>query len=156
MPPVVGAPARLSALAWELARVGTHEQPMGTNRGPLIDEWNRAANGLVGEPWCMSFQHAGFEQAGVKLGGWAGVETFLRWGQQHGYEITRPLRGDIVCFDWNNDRWYDHVGMVVKVLGIGPKGRGPWYLQTVEGNSGDAVRLRKRLTATARFVRVPG
>jgi hypothetical protein len=149
-------PARIKALEWEIERLGVRETPPGSNRGPAIDKWNRDANGLVGEPWCMSFQHAAFAAQGVKLGGWAGVQSFLAWASQHGYEVTRPFRGDLVCLDWNGDRWYDHVGMVERVLGIGPKGRGPWLIATVEGNTNDMVARRRRLTATARFCRVPG
>jgi len=148
--------ARLSALAWEHTKVGVHEEPPGSNGGPQIDAWNLAANGVLHEPWCMSFQHAAFAQAGVKLGGWAGVENFLRWGELHGYEVTRPFRGDLVCFDWNGDRWYDHVGIVDKVLAVAPGGRPPYVIRTVEGNTGDAVRVKQRAGLTWKFLRVPG
>lgn len=149
--------ARLAALEWERGKIGVHEQPLGSNRGPLIDQWNRAANGLVGEPWCMSFQHAAFAQAGVTLGGWAGVENFLRWGQAHGYEVTRPFRGDLVCWDWEGNRWYDHVGIVDRVLSVGPGQRPPYLLRTIEGNTEPGVvAIRKRIGFTPRFIRVPG
>lgn len=148
--------ARLCALARAHTFVGTGETPAGSNRGPLIDKWNLAANGLTGEPWCMSFQHAMFSACGVQLGGWAGVQNFLQWGEQHGYEVVRPFRGDLVCFDWNSDRWYDHVGIVDKVLAVGPGQRPPYVIRTVEGNTGDAVRVRVRAGARWRFVRVPG
>lgn len=146
--------ARLCALAKARTYVGTAET--SPNRGPLIDKWNLAANGLSGEPWCMSFLHAMFKACGVTLGGWAGVENFLRWGQLHGYEVTRPLRGDLVCFDWNHDRWYDHVGIVDRVLAVGPGGRPPYVIRTIEGNVGDAVRVKRRAGVSWRFVRVPG
>lgn len=150
-------PARLCALARAHTYLGVSEAPPGSNRGPLIDSWNTAANGVVGEPWCMSFQHAMFKACGITLGGWAGVETFLRWAEQHGYEVTRPFRGDLVCFDWNSDRWYDHVGVVDRVLAL-PRaaGGGAYMIRTVEGNSGDQVRLQTRLARGAKFVRVPG
>lgn len=147
--------ARLNALAWAHTKVGVHETPPGSNRGPEIDQWNLAANGVLGEPWCMSFMHAAFKQAGVTLGGWAGVENFLRWGQLHGYEVTRPFRGDLVCFDWQGDRWYDHVGIVDRVLAVGPLQRPPYVLRTVEGNTGDAVRVKIRSGFTWKFIRVP-
>lgn len=148
--------ARLDALAHAHSHVGVHETPPGSNRGVLIDQWNRAANGLVGEPWCMSFVHHCYAEQGVKLGGWAGVENFLRWAQLHKYGVTRPFRGDLVCFDWNQDDWYDHVGFVDKVLAVAPGGRPPYVIRTVEGNVGDAVRVKIRSGFRWRFVRVPG
>lgn len=156
MPIATTIPARLSALSWARAHVYVRENPPGSNRGAEIDAWNRAANGLVGEPWCMSFMHAAFAQADVTLGGWAGVQNFLQWATKHGYTITRPFKGDLVCFDWNNDRWYDHVGIVDKVLSLGPTGKGPYYIRTVEGNVADAVRVKQRLAVGAKFVRIPG
>src|SRR5262249_42296256 len=110
--------ARICALEHAHRYVGTREDPLGSNRGPLTDQWNMAANGVLGEPWCMSFMHAMFKECGVTLGGWAGVQNFLDWAQIHGYEVTRPFRGDLVCFDWNGDRWYDHVGIIDRVLAV--------------------------------------
>lgn len=148
--------ARIAALEHARTHIGVHEAPPGSNRGPLIDQWNLAANGLLGEPWCMSFVHHCFAEQGVTLGGWAGVANFVRWGDAHGYEITRPFRGDLVCFDWNGDRWYDHVGFVDRVLTVAPGGRPPYVLRTVEGNTGDAVQVKIRSGFRWKFVRVPG
>lgn len=147
---------RVDALERALRKVGAHETPPGSNRGPLIDVWNMDANGLVGEPWCMSFVHGMYLAEGKHLGGWAGVQNFLQWATLHGYPVTRPFRGDIVCFDWNGDRWYDHVGIVDRVLAVGPGGRPPYVIRTVEGNTGDAVRIKRRAGLRMRFVRVPG
>ena len=148
--------ARICAVNRAHAFVGVKEEPPGSNRGPLIDEWNLEANGVLGEPWCMSFQHAMFKECGVTLGGWAGVENFLEWSLVHGYSVSRPFRGDLVCFDWNADRWYDHVGIVDRVLAVGPGGRPPYVIRTVEGNVGDAVRVMRRAGLRWRFCRVPG
>lgn len=149
-------PARIAALEHARKHVGVRESPPGSNRGALIDQWNQEANGLTGEPWCMSFMHHCFAEQGVKLGGWAGVQNFLVWAAQHGYEVTRPFRGDLVCFDWNGDRWYDHVGIVDRVLAVGPGDRPPYVIRTVEGNVTDAVRVKIRKGFRWRFVRVPG
>lgn len=148
--------ARLCALEHAHTYVGTTETPGSPNRGLLVDRWNLAANGLVGEPWCMSFMHAMFKACGVTLGGWAGVENFLQWATRHGYEVSRPFRGDLVCFDWNSDRWYDHVGIVDRVLVTATGGRPPYVIRTVEGNMGDAVRVKIRSGFRWKFVRVPG
>lgn len=147
---------RVKALERALHNRGVHETPPHSNRGPLIDLWNHEANGILGEPWCMSFVHGMYLPFGVKLGGWAGVQNFLEWARAHGYPVVRPFRGDIVCFDWDSDRWYDHVGIVDRVLSVGPGGRPPYIVRTVEGNTGDAVRLRRRAGVRMRFVRIPG
>lgn len=147
---------RACALAAARSYVGTVETPLGSNRGVLIDKWNLAANGVTGEPWCMSFVHAMYAGCGITLGGWAGVQNFQAWAIQHGYEVSRPYAGDLVCFDWNHDRWYDHIGIVDKVLAIGAGGRPPYVIRTVEGNTGDAVRIRRRAGFSWKFVRVPG
>lgn len=150
-------PVRICAVEHALKYVGTGEQPLGSNRGPLIDKWNQAANGVLGEPWCMSFMHAMFAECGVTLGGWAGVENFLQWGTKHSYTVDRPFRGDLVCWDWNADRWYDHVGIVDRVLSVAPGGKPPYLLRTVEGNTdAGVVAIKRRIGFTPRFVRVPG
>lgn len=55
------------AVALELARRTPHitESPAGSNRGPLIDEMQRAV-GMIAQPWCGAFvfwclKHAGIE-----------------------------------------------------------------------------------------------
>lgn len=146
----------LKAVKWEAARIGISEHPLGSNRGPEIDKWNRAAGAPVGTAWCMAFQHAAFATFGKQLGGWASVESFIRWAKAHGYEVTGPAPGDLVCFDWENNRWADHVGIVEKRFGgTFPGGRFVGRLQTIEGNTGDAVRRRTRWVKNARFARIP-
>lgn len=49
-----------------------------------------------------------------------------------GYENIAP--GDAIFFDWDLDGVADHVGLVL--------GRDGSHVYTVEGNSGDAARLR--------------
>jgi hypothetical protein len=40
--------------AWMYNHTGIVEEPDGSNRGPLIDEWNRLAGVPLGSPWCGS------------------------------------------------------------------------------------------------------
>lgn len=54
-----------------------------------------------------------------------------QWGEK-GY--TDLVRGDTIFFDWNIDGHTDHIGLVV--------GRDAERVYTVEGNSGDAVKIR--------------
>jgi hypothetical protein len=38
-------------------QIGVEENPRGSNRGPEVDEYNRAAGVPLGSPWCASVQH---------------------------------------------------------------------------------------------------
>ncbi|SEG75431.1 CHAP domain-containing protein [Thermomonospora echinospora] len=63
-----------------------------------------------------------------------------RWHTGTTANVDRARPGDIVFFDWgasNSVGAIDHVGVVEKVLGGG-------RLQTIEGNTGDAVKRRVR------------
>lgn len=63
-----------------------------------------------------------------------------RWHDGTTANVNAAEPGDIVFFDWgatNNVGAIDHVGVVEKVLGGG-------RLQTIEGNTSDAVRRRVR------------
>lgn len=148
---------RICALEHALKHVGLSEQPPGSNRGPLIDKWNAAVGVPLGTAWCLSFVHGMYAECGTNLGGHALVESFEQWASQKGYLVTRPFRGDIVCFDWNADNWYDHVGIVRKVLALRWRGKTfAGLIATVEGNTGNAVRLRTRWVLRAKFARIPG
>lgn len=48
-----------------------------------------------------------------------------------------PQKGDLIFFDWDNDGHSDHVGLVASVSEDGSS------LQTIEGNSSDAVRTER-------------
>lgn len=157
-------PVRLRALDRARNFVGVKEKG-GTNRGGLIDGWNKRAGVPVGSPWCMSFVHAMYDDVGVDLGGGASVGNFEAWAAKHGKLVTRPFRGDIVCYDWNGDRWPDHVGLVDRVLALRWKNKVfVGWIQTVEGNTssgrvgsqddGDGVYRRRRWATACRFVRV--
>ncbi|MCP9953101.1 peptidoglycan-binding protein [Actinomadura madurae] len=71
------------------------------------------------------------------------AEAFKKVGRWHTgttASVNQAKPGDIVFFDWgatNNVGAIDHVGVVEKVLGGG-------RLQTIEGNTGDAVKRRVR------------
>ena len=157
MPVAKLKPRRLRALAFLAAHVGMSESPPGSNRGPLIDKWNRDAGAPVGSPWCMSSVHAAYLTTGLKLGGWASVGNFEEWAGAQGWLIGRPRRGDVGCLDWNGDSWPDHAVIVERVLALRWKGsRFIGWVQYVAGNDGDAVsRRRLWVPATSRFARVP-
>ena len=157
---------REAALRYALTFVGVKEQPPGSNRGPLIDKWLEGAGISVppGAPWCMAFVHAMYKFYGVDLGGWASVGFFQDWAKKKGALVTRPLRGDIVCYDWDSNGWPDHVGIVVRVLALRWKNKVfAGWVKTVEGNTavgndsnGGEVMIRRRWVGTCKFVRIKG
>ena len=55
-----------------------------------------------------------------------------QWGDR---DFTNLVAGDTIFFDWEGDGITDHIGLVI--------GRDDTYVYTVEGNSNDAVALRK-------------
>ena len=89
--------------------------------------------------WCACFVSWCYNQAGKsepRFAGceWQGVPRFQSRGQwgARGYENIAP--GDAIFFDWDLDGVADHVGLVL--------GRDGSRVYTVEGNSGDACKIK--------------
>ena len=89
--------------------------------------------------WCACFVSWCYNQAGKsepRFAGceWQGVPWFQSRGQwgARGYENIAP--GDAIFFDWDLDGVADHVGLVL--------GRDDSRVYTVEGNSGDACKIK--------------
>lgn len=134
--------------------VGYVETPKNTNK-TKYGKWF----GFDGVAWCGIFVSWAYDQAGTPLGnigfkkGFAGCQTavthFIKTK-----EVTKdPQIGDIVFFDWNGDKRYDHTGIF-----NGWKDRGKSFY-TVEGNTsltnqsnGGEVMNRTRGIANAIFV----
>jgi hypothetical protein len=168
---------REAALRRALTFVGTTENPPGSNKGPLIDQWNESAGVPAGSFWCCSFIHAMFKQAAnYSLGGGASVSALLYWARTAKFVVARPRRGDLACFDFSEGDRYgpfgDHIGQVVRVLALRwSGGKFTGWIRTVEGNTsrqndlfgsqsnGGGVFIRTRWIRKpvgAVFVRVPG
>ena len=89
--------------------------------------------------WCACFVSWVLNQAGYSEPKFAacqnqGIPYFSskgRWANR-GYQDIAP--GDVIFFDWQSDGHSDHVGIV-----IGTDGN---RVYTVEGNSGDACKIR--------------
>lgn len=155
--------ARLRALKRAQHFIGVSEQPPGSNRGLSIDNWNRRAGAPLGTPWCAAFMFSMFDDVGCRLDvpRPAAVASWADWAYQHGYHVARPFRGDVVAFSWEgpDPHPHDHIGIVERVLALPwPRNGHRFYLRTVEGNTGDAVRRRWRWVdpSTVLFIRVPG
>jgi hypothetical protein len=144
---------RAAALAKAKTFLGYAESPPGTN-GNMFGAWY----GMNFEPWCAMFVSYCYE-----LGSDQGSPTF-RAGSAYSYVpyvvsdakakknglavTTGPQPGDLVCFDWDRDGVFDHIGLFEGWTG----GR---TLQTVEGNTsasndsnGGSVMRRQRDAAS--------
>ncbi len=89
--------------------------------------------------WCACFVSWCYGQAGLSEPRFAacqsqGIPWFTSHGQwgARGYENIAP--GDAIFFDWDLDSSADHVGLVI--------GRDESRVYTVEGNSGDACKIK--------------
>ena len=128
--------AKMVALAQ--AEVGVKEQPPGSNDSPRIAEFRSATQGAPGPgPWCAYFTSWAAKNAGVPLGnngqGFGRVDDVYAWAQSAGKANPissgqPPQPGDLIV-------WDEHIGIVESVK---PDGS----IQTIEGNSSDAVSRR--------------
>ena len=110
--------------------IGVTEVPFNTNK-TKYGQWF----GLDGVVWCGIFVSWCFDKAGLPLGnigfskGFAGCQTAYDHFKKSGEITLNPQPGDIVLFDWNGDKRYDHVGVFVSW-----KVKGKTF-NTVEGNT---------------------
>jgi lysozyme family protein len=74
VPAIRTAPPPVGSLLAEVLRVaagqiGVMEVPLGSNRGPRVDEYMKSVDPeLLGQPWCMAFIYFCFVQAAQRLG----------------------------------------------------------------------------------------
>lgn len=111
--------------------IGYHEGAGNSNR--FSHDMGRPS-----EAWCADFVSYCVKHAGLHTVNTASAQQVAnelaakgRWKGRH-----NPQPGDAVTFNWSGSHgWADHVGLVEKVF----KRNGQTYIQTIEGNSGDAV-----------------
>lgn len=155
----VGQAALKLALAAQQA--GVKEHPLGSNRGPEVDEYNRTAGAPLGSFWCMSFVYSMVKRAAQQLGvatpitQTASCSVLYNWAKKNGRLVAKPEPGDIfLCIGGESGHY--HTGFVVKLL---PNER----FSTVEGNSNDdgsangievAFRPNGRRLSSCHYVRL--
>jgi len=136
-PPVAGGtPAGQAIVNLVRGEVGQAEQPPGSNDSGRIAQYRQATAGSGVGPWCAYFTSWAAREAGVPLGdagqGFGRVDDVYAWAQRAGKAIPAasgpPQPGDLIV-------WDEHIGVVESVL---PDGS----IQTIEGNSSDAVTRR--------------
>jgi len=138
VPASLSAPTSAGQAIVNLVRgeVGQAEQPPGSNDSPRIAQYRQATVGSGVGAWCAYFTSWAAREAGVPLGdagqGFGRVDDVYAWAQQAGKAIPAgsgpPQPGDLIV-------WDEHIGVVEAVL---PDGS----IQTIEGNSSDAVTRR--------------
>lgn len=134
--------------------IGTVEVPANSNK-TKYGKWF----GLDGFAWCGMFVSWCYAQAGKQLPkigylkGFAGCQTAYAYFVKNGWLVSTPQPGDIVLFDWNGDKRYDHTGIFVKKIDSD-------HFETIEGNTsmvnqsnGGQVMRRVRTYKTAIFAR---
>jgi len=159
-PPPSATSLRQRALDKAITQLGTKESPPNSNNTPYT-RWY----GMTG-PWCAMFCTWSFETAGDSPSFKKGVNyAYVPYivndarSKRNGLSVTSsPIPGDLVCYDWQRDGVFDHVGLFEK-----------WQpgstvsFQAIEGNTatgndsdGGEVMRRTRSTQgqTTVFVRV--
>lgn len=138
--PVVSAAHRLAQEALRIAatQVGVRESPVGSNRGPEVDDFLRTAGVDPGLYWCMAFVYWCFNHAATSLGV---PNTFPRtagcldaWQKSASFRIPKQaavanpslvVPGSVFILDFGGGN--GHTGFVESAIG--------GTLQTIEGNS---------------------
>lgn len=151
------------ALLVAAEEVGVAEVPLGSNRGPRVDEylrgvhgdgerylrWRRRGDGWQGAPWCGRFARWCFDRAAelleveLPLVGWGDLASAWKWRDAaiaRGRICDEPRPGCVGVIIVG--RGQGHVVLVGSLDGA--------HVWTVEGNSGNRVARRRR--AVAEFV----
>ena len=120
---------------------GVREDPLGSNRGPRVDEYQSCTGLRPGHAWCACFVYWCFEQAAEQLGrpnpviktagcqdhwnraGTAGITRISSSRAAANPELVQPGMVFIMAFDGG----FGHTGLVESVAG--------GFITTLEGNS---------------------
>lgn len=104
-----------AALDFARAQIGVTEQPAGSNRGPKIDQWERAC-GCIAAPWCGCFANAFLTAAGFADQPWLRycpwIEQRAKSGEGGWSWVAVPSRGALVLYGASIAQ---HVGVVEDV-----------------------------------------
>ncbi len=120
-------------LALARAEIGVKESPAGSNRVKYNTAYyGREISGLE-YSWCAVFLWWLFQQAGAPELYYGGKKTayvpaLLALAKKQGETADTPQPGDLVCFDFNDNRTADHIGICESYDGA--------YVTTIDGNTG--------------------
>lgn len=135
--------------------VGLRETPLGSNRGPQIDAWNRAANVPLGSPWCAAVASYFYGKHGLPARGAYSPSWFSR---ARAVPISDVQPGDIALVWFPSKGRYAHT--IAAIESIRRVGGRPVEVVTLEGNTnaqgsreGDGFFRRVRKADGLTFVR---
>jgi hypothetical protein len=148
-PSVTEASLGQRALWFARSEIGVVEVPLGSNRGPRVDVYQRGvhndgADYLIGTKWCARFVRWCFESAAAESGqlrlfaGCGDLASALKWlreAQQRGWWRQAPAPGFAALHIGNNSE--GHVTLVSAFDGQ--------FVDSVGGNEADGVRPVRRL-----------
>lgn len=123
---------------WALLREDVAEQPLGSNRGPQIDQWQQRV-GMLGVAWCGIFAHEAYFQAGSNLDDrvastdWLYDAAIRGTGRFQDVRIRDIRPGDLLLLDFPGGDSDDHIAIVTQPYG------GNGTISTISGNYSDRV-----------------
>jgi len=137
-------PKRVKAVHAAMSQLGVTEHPMGSNAGPMVDQYEKAGEGVViHESWCGDFVKWCSDRAGIKLPKFY-YPRAVAWAENLPHvPAGHEEMGDPVVFRWDDGTF--HVARFLKWENL-PSGR---MIQTIDGNASDRVGINLR---PARFV----
>lgn len=123
--------------------VGVRENPPGSNRGPLIDKWERYWS-MIGQPWCGMFASAVLREADVTDVSHPATSEICRRGREKGWVTNNPVPGALIVW----------CGTHVEIL-VSPANADGSTWNTIGGNTADSVARRVRNLAGCTIVVSP-
>jgi putative peptidoglycan binding protein/CHAP domain-containing protein len=138
-----GSPLLVETLHFAATQIGVMEQPLGSNRGPQVEEYLRSVGADPGQPWCAAFVYFCFQRGAIARGfanpvirtasvaeHWnrAGVAGIRRLGTNECTENPALVKPGMV-FIMIHPNGTGHSGLVEKVTGT--------LLTTIEGNTNE-------------------
>jgi hypothetical protein len=137
------------------AEIGTKEVPPNSNE-TKYGKWF----GMQHQPWCAIFVSWCYAMANKPITwggyshGYAGCQTAYNYFVKNGLLVNDPMPGDIVLYDWNGDKRFDHTGIFVEWVSKDK-------FKSIEGNTslandsnGGEVMERVRNKSVAVFARL--
>lgn len=129
------------------AEFGVREQPLGSNDGPRVRQY-QAVTGAFRAPWCVSFGQWVLKQAGIGpvANRTASAYYLADYARSHGWAIINPEPGCGVVYNLGAG----HFGIVDSV-----NPNGTFY--AIEGNEANSVtRVLRQRSIVRCFIRFPG